>query len=71
MSDTKSVVRGVVTEKGLVARFSEMGWGIAGDSSGNHIDKQFAPLDVGMGGEGDGAWKGALDRYGSSVMAAY
>ena len=69
MSDTKSAVRGVVTEKGLMARFSGMGRGIAGDSSGNRIDKQFAPLDIGTGGKGNGAWKGTLDRGDDDVMS--
>ena len=68
MGDTKSAVRGVVTEKGLVARFSGMGWGIASDSSGNCVDKQLAPLDVGTGGEGNGAGKGTLDRGDDDVM---
>ena len=62
MSDTKSVVRGVVMEKGLMACFLGMGRGIAGDSSRNRIDKQFAPLDVRMGGKGNGAGKGTLNH---------
>ena len=68
MSDTKSAVRGVVTEKGLMARFLGMGRGIAGDSSGNRIDKQLAPLDVRTGGKGNGAGEGALDRGDDDVM---
>ena len=50
LCDAKSAVRGVVTEKDLVAHFLEMGWGIASDSSGNHINKQLALLDIRTGG---------------------
>ena len=66
----KSAVREVVTEKGLVACFSRMGRGIAGDSSGNRIDKQLAPLDVRTGGKGNGAGKGTLDRRDDDVMGS-
>ena len=68
MSDTKSAVRGVVTEKGLVALFSGMGRGIIDDSSGNRIDEQLAPLDIRTGEKGNGAGKGTLDRGDDDVM---
>ena len=49
LSDTKSMVGGVVTKKGLMAHFAGVGQGIANDSSGDCIDEQFAPLDIRIG----------------------
>ena len=53
-----------------MAHFSGMGRGIAGDSSGNRVDKQLAPLDVRTGGKRNGARKGTLDHGDDDVMCS-
>ena len=51
-----------------MAHFLGMGRGIAGDSSGNRINKQLAPLDIRMRGKGDGAQKGPFNCGDDNVM---
>jgi hypothetical protein len=70
LSHPKATVSGVVTKKGLVARFSGMHRGNLSHTSGNVIDKNLAPLDIWAGGEWGGGRQGGLDGPDNEVMGS-
>jgi hypothetical protein len=58
----------VVTEERLMARLAGVGWGDLGDTSGDAVDENLAPLDVWAGGEWGGGRQGGLDGPDDEVM---
>ena len=68
--DAKAAIGRVVMKKGLMADFSEVGWGILSYTSGDGIDEHFAPLDIGTGGEGSGCQQGDFYSTDNNVMSS-
>jgi hypothetical protein len=68
LRDAKAAIGGIVTKKCLMACLMGVGRGNLGDTSGNAVDENFAPLDIRAGGEWGGGWQGGLDGPDDDVM---
>jgi hypothetical protein len=68
LRDAKAVIGRVVTKERLMACLVGVGRGDLGDTSGNAVHENLAPLDVRVGGERGGGWQGGLDGPNDDVM---
>jgi hypothetical protein len=68
LCDAKVAIGGIVTKERLMACLVGVGWGDLGDTSGNAVHKNLAPLDVRVGGERGGGWQGGLDGPDDDMM---